>query len=212
METIVTDEWVSAIHNEPLHTSKNSVLVRQGKLVLKFHKPQRFPKDHLRRYFGQSLAAREVRAYQVIGGLGLRTPRIIGTRTLWNPLGRYCSISACEFIENSVTLKTLLECGSEPDRIRVLDQLADGLQRMWNNWILYWDLHLNNMLVNSNLELYLVDPDLRVFGSYRRMRYASDRVIGRHLRLNHKLLGSYGMTRICALTLPKQRHRSDEIR
>jgi tRNA A-37 threonylcarbamoyl transferase component Bud32 len=210
VDALAPRSWIGALNKDPFYRSRNSVMVRHGPLLLKFHRPRRFPKDHLRRYLGNSLASREVHGYRLMQQLGLRTPRVVGTRTLWNPLGRFDSISACRFLADTVTVKTLLKEGCEADRRQVIDQLAADIQRMWNAWVLYRDLHLNNVVVDKTLDLYWVDPELRFFHRYRSMRDASDRLMGRHLRINHRLLGAYGVEQFCSLILPKRPRKVPE--
>ncbi len=205
MYTMDTRSWIAALGKEPFYTSVNSVIVRHGDLLLKFHRPRRFPKDHLRRYAGNALAVREVRAYRLMQRLGLPTPKVIGTRIFWNPLARFDSISACEFLEDTVTAKIFLASAAESERRAVIDQVTEHLQRMWNAWVLYRELNLINILVDKNLAIYWVDPAMKRFFTYRSMRNASDRLLGQHMRTNHKILGCYGMEKLCSLALPKRR-------
>jgi hypothetical protein len=130
-------------------------------------------------------------------------------RILWNPLGDFDSISACKFIEDTVNFKTALVSSNTTQRRQIIDQFAADLQKMWNAWVLYRDLHLNNIVVDRNLSIFWVDPDVRRYVRYRSMRVASDCLIGRHLRINHRLLESYGMEKLCALILPKHRRQID---
>ncbi len=198
-------QWRDALKGTPLFTSRNAVLFAYGDALLKFFRPRHFISDYVRRYAGLPLARKEAADYALLARIDLHVPRVLGTRTLWNPCGAFESVIALEHLADKATALEFLQRAPEPERLGLLRHIADDLQRMWNAWILHGDLRFGNILVGGDLVPYWLDPGLKRFRDYASMRKATDRVIGRFIRLNFHLIGSQGVALLCSLQLPDSR-------
>lgn len=142
--------------------SAHSLLVRDGRLLYKYCRPQRFPKDYLRRYLGASQAAREFRGAVWLKHLGIRCPHPVAALSCFSPLSPFESVLVTEFIDSAGSAEQLLAgmAAGSAEHTRLAATIGRDIGRMARASLLFKDLHLGNVLVTPAQVPCWIDTDV----------------------------------------------------
>ena len=177
-----------------LAATRYARLYRCDAWLLKYCMPQRFPKDYLRRYVGNSQAAREAFGYRHLRSLGLNTPAVVDYTAFLNPFREFESALAIEFLEAKAPVHVRLPLLPQKTREEIAGKIIRDIKTMLEAGVYFKDLHLGNILVGDDGVPFWIDPDISIIRNRRRLAAKASVPIVRMLRRNPHILGEQGMT------------------
>lgn len=147
-----------------------SVLLREGDLLFKFCRPQRFPKDYLRRYFCDAQAVRELRGARRLAYAGVRCAEPVAALSFLPPWSEFESVLISGFVDNIGTADAALSAldASSPEHSQISAAIGRDIGRMARSGLLFRDLHLGNALITVDCAPCWIDTDVAAIGERAR--------------------------------------------
>lgn len=183
-----------------LNDSSASLLLRDGDMLFKYCRPQRFPKDYLRRYFGYAQARRELRGARRLKRIGVRCATPYAAFGIWLPWAQFESVLVSEFVENRGTAEAVLAAldPDSPEHQALCAAIGRDVGSMARSGLLFRDLHLGNILIGLDGAPCWIDTDVSRQGR-RRAVEANRRALGRLLQKGRGALRDTGTARLVAI-------------
>jgi len=125
---------------------------------------------HLLRVFSKSTKAhKQWRSAKRLHELGLNTPRPLGVE-VFRFGGEYEAVYMYQYLRDAIPFHEALALGSRSD---ILGKLAHELSKMAHKDMLFIDFHLGNVLVDTNGELWWIDPEVLISKKVARKKFWS---------------------------------------
>jgi hypothetical protein len=159
---------IEKLHNitemKILHSTKWSFIIQfNEKIALKLIKPQKYPRDVIRKYFF-SQAKREIGGSCKLKELGFNCPDTIGYAISLSPIAKYESILFVEYKKGFLNgYEFLKEEKNASNRKKFLKNVADDLLKIYGSYYHKKDCRFGNLLVDDDMKPIWIDNELRKF-------------------------------------------------
>lgn len=185
----------------PVHCeTRASIMLRDGDLLFKFCRPQRFPKDYLRRYLNNAQAVRELRGAQRLASARVCCPKPVAAISFLSPWSRFESVLICEFVDNIGTAESALSAleASSEEHSRLSAAIGRDIGMMARSGMLFRDLHLGNVLISADGVPWWIDTDVASIADRARAVKSNRLALSRLLDKGHNALRESGTAQLCA--------------